>query len=72
VGHFNTCEKSMDPLTLSKNALREDVTPWLIKCPSEGNLSDVGHFNTLPHVWQLMVKHMDNNERKMPIIARNM
>jgi hypothetical protein len=35
----------MDPLTLSKDALRENGTPWLIKCPGEENLSNVGHFN---------------------------
>jgi hypothetical protein len=32
----------------------------------------VGHFNTLLHVWQLMVNHMDNNGRERPIIARNL
>jgi hypothetical protein len=36
------------------------------------NLSDVGHFNTSPLVWQLIAKHVDNNEREMPIIVRNM
>jgi len=36
----------MGPLTLSKDALREEETIWLIKCPGEGNLNDVGHFNT--------------------------
>jgi hypothetical protein len=40
------CEKSMDPLTLSKNALREEGIPWRIKYSGERNLSDVGHFNT--------------------------
>jgi hypothetical protein len=55
----------------SKNALREEGIPWLIKCPGERNLSDVGHFNTRPHVWQLMAKHVDNNRRERPIIARN-
>jgi len=66
------CEKSMGPLTLSKEALREEGTPCLIKCPSERNLSDVKHFNMSPHVWQLMTKHVDNNEREMLIIARNL
>jgi len=32
----------------------------------------VGHFNTTPHVWQLMAKHVDNNGRERPIIARNL
>jgi len=58
--------------SLSKDALREERTPWLIKCQSEGNLSDVGHFNTSPHLWQLMAKHMDNNGRERPIIAKNL
>jgi hypothetical protein len=44
------------------------------KVSGERNLSDVRHFNTPPHMWQLMAKHMDNNGRKMPImiIAKNM
>jgi hypothetical protein len=57
------CVKVHGPYSLSKDALREEGTPRLIKCPGEGNLSDVGHFNTPPHVWQLMVKHVDNNGR---------
>jgi hypothetical protein len=32
------------------HCLREEGTSWLIKCPGEGNLSDVGHFNTSSHV----------------------
>jgi hypothetical protein len=44
----------------------------LIKCPGEENLSDMGHFNMSPHVWQLMAKHVDNNGRKSPIIAKNL
>jgi hypothetical protein len=44
------CEKSMDPLILSKDALKEEGTSCPIKCPDEGNLSDVRHFNTSPHV----------------------
>jgi hypothetical protein len=35
-------------------------------------LSDVRHFNMPSQVWQLMAKHVDNNRRKMHIIARNM
>jgi hypothetical protein len=40
-------KKSMGPLTLSKDALREEERPWLIKCPSEEkkNLNDMGYFN---------------------------
>jgi hypothetical protein len=64
--------KVHEPYSPSKDALREKGTSWLIKCPSEGNLSDVGHFNTSPHVWQLMTKHVDNNGRDRPIIARNL
>jgi cbb3-type cytochrome oxidase cytochrome c subunit len=67
-----TNEESFDdvkvygPYSLSKDALREEETLWLIKCQGEDNLSNVGHFNTPPHVWQLMAKHVDNNGRKMP------
>jgi hypothetical protein len=28
-----------------KDALREEMTSWLIKCSGKGNLSDVEHFN---------------------------
>jgi hypothetical protein len=59
-------------LILSKDVLREEGTPWFIKCQGEENLNDVGHFNTSPYVWQLMAKHMDNNGREMSIIARNL
>jgi len=69
--HYGTV-KVHELYSLSKDALREEGTPWLIKCPGERNLSDVGHFNTLPHVWQLMAKHVDNNGRERPIIARNL
>jgi hypothetical protein len=50
--------------SLSKDALREEKIPWLIKCPGKGNLSDVWHFNTPLHEWQLIAKHVDNNEKK--------
>jgi len=39
---------------------------------SKINLNDVRHFNTLPHMWQLIAKHVDNNGRKRPIILRNL
>jgi hypothetical protein len=39
------CEKFMGPLTLSKDVLRNEGTPWLIKSQVIENLSDVGHFN---------------------------
>jgi hypothetical protein len=52
--------------------LREEETPLLIKCPDEGNLSDMRYFNTLPHVWQLITKHVNNNRRKRHIIAGNL
>jgi hypothetical protein len=54
------------PYSPSKDAFRGEGTPWLIKCSGEGNLSDVGHFNKPPHVWQLMAKHVDNNGREDP------
>jgi hypothetical protein len=60
------------PYSPSKDALRKEGITWLIKCLGEGNLSDVGHFNTPPHVWQLMAKHVDNNGRERPIIAINL
>jgi hypothetical protein len=40
--------KVYEPYSPSKDALREEGTPWLIKCPGEGNLSDVEHFNIPP------------------------
>jgi hypothetical protein len=43
-------------LTRSKlmtSTLIEKGTQWLINSPSLVNLSDVGHFNTPPHVWQI-------------------
>jgi hypothetical protein len=55
-----------------KYALREEGCPWLIKFPGQGNLSDVGHFNTPPHTWQLIAKHVFNNGKEMPIIAKNL
>lgn len=36
---------------LSKDALREEGTPWLTKKTSEYKLTNVKHFKTLPHVW---------------------
>jgi len=62
----------MGSLTLSKDTLREEWTLWLIKYPGEENLSNVGHFNTPPHVWQLMTKYVDNNKKEKPIITRNL
>jgi hypothetical protein len=41
------------------------------KFTGQGNLSDVEH-NTPPHVWQLMDKHVFNNGRERPIIAKNL
>jgi hypothetical protein len=32
------------------HSLREEGTSWLIKCPGEGNLCNVRHFNTSSHV----------------------
>jgi len=60
------------PILLSKYVIREEGTPWLIKCADEGNINDVGYFDTPPHVRLLITKHVDNNRRKMSIIARNM
>jgi hypothetical protein len=57
--------KVHEPYSSLKDALREEGTPWLIKCQGEGNLSDVEHFNT-------PAKHVDNNGRERPIIARNL
>jgi hypothetical protein len=42
-----TCSKLMT------SVLIEERTQWLINSPSLVNLSDVGHFNTPLHVWQL-------------------
>jgi hypothetical protein len=35
------------PISLSKDVLREEGTPWLIKRPGECKLNNVRHFNTL-------------------------
>jgi hypothetical protein len=43
----------MLPLILSKNALREEGCPWLIKRPGHIFIDDVKHFNTPPHLRQL-------------------
>jgi len=32
----------------------------------------VGYFNTLSHVWQLIVKYVDNKRKERLIIARNL
>jgi len=64
--------KSNRPYLLLKDVFREEGTLWLIKWSGERNLNDVEHFNTPPYVWQLIAKHVDNNEREKPIIARNM
>jgi hypothetical protein len=41
------CEKSTNLLTLSKDALKDEGTPWFIKCSGEENLSDMEHFNII-------------------------
>jgi hypothetical protein len=58
--------------TLKKNVLKEKRILRLINCLGEENFNDVEHFNTLPQVWQLIAKHLNNNGRKRPIIARNL
>jgi hypothetical protein len=45
--------KVHEPYSLSKDALREEGCPWLIKSTRQGSLSNVGHFNMPPHVWHL-------------------
>jgi hypothetical protein len=44
-------DKVHGPNSLSKYALRENETPWIIKSPGECKLTNVGHFKTPPHVW---------------------
>jgi hypothetical protein len=34
------------PYSLSKDALREELCPWLIKFTRQRSLSNVGHFNS--------------------------
>jgi hypothetical protein len=41
------------PYSLSKDALREERCPWLIKSTRQGSLNNVWHFSTPPHVWHL-------------------
>jgi hypothetical protein len=65
------CKSLWALLTLKRRIERGGDTK-LIKCSGEGNLSDMRHFNTPLHVWQLMAKHVDNNGRERPIIARNL
>jgi hypothetical protein len=56
---------------LSKDALRDEWCPWLIKFIRQGSLSNVGHFNTAPHFNMVsLAKHMFNNGRERPIIVK--
>jgi hypothetical protein len=58
---------------LSKDALREEGCLWLIKCTGHVSLGDVGHFNTLPHVWQLFGQtRVQHQERKVHHHSRNL
>jgi hypothetical protein len=61
--------KSSRALSLLKGALRDEGCPWLIKTPGHMSLGDGGYFNTPPHVWQLLAKHVFNIGRERPIIV---
>jgi hypothetical protein len=50
---FGHTVKIQGPYLLSKEALIEDETPWLIKCQGKGNLNDVGHFNPASISWSV-------------------
>jgi hypothetical protein len=56
--------KVYGPYSLSKDALRKEGTPWLIKCLDHVSLGDVRHFNTPPHVWQLWLNTCSTSGRK--------
>jgi len=64
------CVKVHGLYSLSKYALREDECIWLIKFTRQGSLNNVGHFNTPPHVWYLLTKHVFNNGREKLIIVK--
>jgi hypothetical protein len=42
--------KVYEPYLLSKDILREQRCPWLIKYPGPVSLGDIEYFNTFPHV----------------------
>jgi hypothetical protein len=52
------------PNPLSQDTLREEGTTWLINFPRQANLSNVGYFNMLLHVWQLLAKYLFNRREK--------
>jgi len=59
------------PYSLSKDALRDEWCPWLIKSIRQGSLSNVGQFNTPPHFKMVsLAKHVFNNGRERPIIVK--
>jgi hypothetical protein len=60
------CVKVHGPYSSSKDALREEGCPWLIKCSGHVSLGDVWHFNTPPHVWQLCPKTCSTSGGKGP------
>jgi hypothetical protein len=65
-----TAVKSSRSIHTLKRRLKKYVLRWkkilcFIKCLNEENFSDVKHFNTLLHIWQLIIKHVDNNGKKM-------
>jgi hypothetical protein len=43
-------EKFIGPLTLSKDALREEGYLWLLKCSGHISIDDVEYFNTPSYV----------------------
>jgi hypothetical protein len=58
------------PYSLSKNALREEGCPWLIKSTRQGSLSNVGHFNTPPHVLHLWPNTCSTTGGKSPSLSK--
>jgi hypothetical protein len=60
------------PYSLSKDALREEECPWLIKSTRQGSLSNVGHFNTPPHVWHLWPNTCSTTGGKDPSLSKEL
>jgi hypothetical protein len=58
------------PYSLSKDALREEGCPWLIKSIRQGSLSNMGHFNTPLHMWHLWPNMCSTTGGKGPSLSK--
>jgi hypothetical protein len=69
--HFTLIHvKVHEPYSLSKDALREEGCPWLIKSTRQGSLNNVRHFNTLPHMWHLWPNTCSTTGGKTPSLSK--